>query len=325
MTGDIWLADLARALADIRPENDSDAVAIARLLGFAAPLREDQRTGTATDSAPEPWADEPEAADAAADATGGEGAGAPAARGQTSDNLPLLQPVARRRVRATGWGARSLDRVDTRRLGTVPEREPLLPRRGAATILQTLTARQTPEGPLDVPAIVDLLARRQVLDRLPREAWPTLRFGVQILVDLALPMQPFRGDQLQAAARLKTIAGPQRTSVVYFADVPARGAGPGPRRTWRPYEAPERGTRVLVLSDFGLAGPPWHVPGGHPEDWRSFAGDLRRQGCDAVALLPVPAERWPRWLSALMPLVCWDRTATVGKVAAALRGTGEPG
>ena len=121
--------------------------------------------------------------------------------------------------------------------------------------MQTLIATKTPEGPLDVPAIVEVLARRQVPERLPREAWPTLRFGVEVLVDTALPMRPFEGDQRQVAGRLRLVAGQQRTSVTYFADVPGRGAGPGPRRTWRPYEPPEQGTCVLVLSDFGLGGP----------------------------------------------------------------------
>jgi hypothetical protein len=214
----------------------------------------------------------------------------------------------------------SLARVNASQLGTLPAREPLLAPRAAVAILQTMTARNTAEGPLNVPVIVDLLARRQVVERLPRETRPTLRFGVQVLVDLGLPMRPFAGDQAQVVAQLRTVAGAQRTSVKYFSDAPGRGAGPGPRRTWRPYEPPERGTRVLVLSAFGLGGPRLYGHRSQPEEWRRLVGDLRRQECDAVGLLPVPADRWPAWLSALMPLVCWDRTTTVGKISSSLRG-----
>jgi len=182
-----------------------------------------------------------------------------------------------------------------------------------------MIAQSMREGPLDVPAIVEMLARRQVPERLPQKAKPTLRFGVQVLVDLGMSMRPFAGDQVQVVAQVRAIAGPQRTSVRYFSDAPGRGAGPGPRRTWRRYEPPERGTRVLVLSDCGLGGPPLYARRGRPEEWRSLVSDLRRQECDVVALLPVLADRWPSWLSALMPLVCWDRTTTVSKVYSTLK------
>jgi hypothetical protein len=317
--GDIWLADLAKALDAIKPRTEAEVTAIARLLGLAAPSRQPgQAAASSRTPAQDGAADGPDTGPGAGGGTAPDagGGGAPA---QAPGDVPLLQPVARRAVRPTGWGVRSLPRVDTSRLGQVPEREPLLGPRGAATILQTLIARHTPEGPLDVPALVDTLARREVPDRLPRQSWPTLRFGVQLLMDIALPMRPFQGDQRQLAARLKTSAGSERTSVRYFADVPVRGAGPGPRPTWRGYEPPDRGTCVLVVSDFGLGAPPWYAYRCDPAEWRSFVAGLRQAGCGAVALLPVAPDRWPAWLAALMPLVCWDRTATAGKVTAALR------
>jgi hypothetical protein len=295
MAGDIWLADLARALAAIRPGTDADAGSIARLLGLAVPLREEQELPPVRPPAPvepvPPDEPDPDVADPGLTARPAETAG-----------LPLLTPVGRRPVRAVGWGVQALARVNAGQLGTLPTREPLLAPRGAATILQTITARNTADGPLDVPAIVDLLARQQVVERLPRQTRPTLRFGVQVLVDLG------------------TIAGRQQTGVRYFRDAPGRGAGAGPRRTWRPYRPPDRGTRVLVLSDFGLSGPALYPHRSEPEEWRELAYNLRRRECDVVGLLPVPADRWPSWLSALMPLVCWDRTATAGKVSSSLRG-----
>jgi hypothetical protein len=318
VTGEIWLGDLARALAEIRPETDDDARVIARLLGLAAQVREDAQAEAAPDTAvPDPgpldeWLSDDDEADQA-----GTGRAAPAT--QPSGDLPRLSPVGRRPApKATGWGVRSLPRVSADNLGRLPEREPLLAPRGGATILQTLIAAQIPEGPLDVPAIVEVLACRRVPERLPREAWPTLRFGVEVLADVGLPMRPFEGDQLQVIRQLRTIVGGQLTSVRYFADIPARGAGPGPRRTWRPYEPPDPGTRVLVLSDFGLAGPATYSYRGAPDEWRSFADTLRRGGCDAVALLPVPPDRWPRWLATLMPLVLWDRSTTAGRAVVAL-------
>lgn len=314
MPGDIWLADLARALAVLKPRSDVEVRSITRLLGFAAPLPLDQEAQPARPAAVEELAP-PDAEDA----EGEDDSGAPA-RPAEAAALPQLTPVGRQPVTTVGWGVQSLPRVNASQLGTLPAREPLLAPRGAAVILHTMAARSTAEGPLDVPTIVDLLARLQVVEHLPREARPTLRFGVQVLVDLGLAMRPFAGDQAQVVAQVRTAVGTQRTSVRYFSDAPGRGAGPGPRRTWRTYEPPEHGTRVLVLSDFGLGGPRLDGHRSQPEEWRRLVGDLRRLECDAVGLLPVPADRWPPWLSALMPLICWDRTTTVGKISSWLRG-----
>src|SRR5262249_19346246 len=154
-----------------------------------------------------------------------------------------------------------------------------LPPLSGAAILQMMIARSTEDGPLDVAAIVDVLARREAVERLPREARPTLRFGVQVLVDLGLAMQPFARDQVQVIAQVRDICGPQRTSVLSFADSPTRGVGPGPRPTWRRYDPPEHGTRVLVLSDCGLSGPALHAQRSRPDEWRLLADQLQREEC----------------------------------------------
>jgi hypothetical protein len=315
MAGDVWLADLARAFAAVPPGTDAEVRSITQLLGFDVSRRQDQEPPPLP---PPPGPEELAWPEEREDAGGQVDRGEPARPAETAD-LPLLTPVGRQPVRAVGWGVKSLARVNASELGTLPDREPLLAPRAAAALLQTMSARNTAEGPLNVPVIVELLARGQVVEHLPRETRPTLRFGIQVLVDLGLPMRPFAGDQAQVVAQLRTVVGSHRTSVRYFSDAPGRGAGPGPRRTWRPYEPPERGTRVLVLSDFGLGGPRLYGHRGQPDEWRRLVADLRRQECDAVGLLPVPADRWPTWLSALMPLVCWDRTATAGKISASLR------
>src|SRR5262249_34970166 len=77
----------------------------------------------------------------------------------------------------------------------------------------------------------------------------------------------------------------------------------------------------LVLSDFGIGGPALYPHRSEPEEWMGLVSDLRRQECDVIGLLPVPPDRWPRWLSTLMPLVCWDGKTTVGMVASSFAGT----
>jgi hypothetical protein len=313
MAGEIWLGDLARAFAALGPATDKERHSIARLLGVGAPER-----ATAHEQVSPARVEQGEEI---TDVTGlgdraDQAAGPPAAPA----NLSLLTPLTEEQVSAALESAQPLPRPGAGQPMAVSQREPLLPPRSAAAILLTMIARNTEDGPLDVAAIVEMLARRQAIDRMPREVRPTLRFGVQVLVDLGLAMQPFAQDQIQVVAQVRDVAGPERTSVLYFADSPARGAGPGPRRTWRRYQPPERGTRVIVLSDCGLSGPVLHPQRSQPEEWRSLVGQLRRAECDLVALLPQPVVRWPRWLSTLMPLVCWDRSTTSASVSSSVGG-----
>lgn len=311
MVGEIWLGDLARAFAALHPTTSKERHSIERLLGVGAPERTHahEQVSPIRRGAGEEIIHVTDLGDRAAqDADMQSGPAAPV-------DLPLLTAVAQEPVSAVGWGVRSLPRALGGQPTAVSQRAPLLPPRNAATMLQTMIARSTKDGPLDVAAIVEVLARRQALERLPREARATLRFGVQVLVDLGLAMQPFARDQVQVIAQVRDIAGPERTSVLYFADSPTRGAGRGPRRTWRRYEPPEHGTRVIVLSDCGLSGPALHAQRSRPDEWRSLADQLRREECNLVALVPLPAGRWPLWLSALMPLVCWDRSTTAARVS----------
>jgi hypothetical protein len=109
------------------------------------------------------------------------------------------------------------------------------------------------------------------------------------------------------------VAGAERTSVRYFEEAPLRGAGSGPGRDWTAYRPPASGTRILILSDLGTGGLPFDQIRSRAEEWRSFLALLRRAGCDPVAFVPYPPDRWPRWVTAL-PVVHWDRRTTVHAV-----------
>jgi hypothetical protein len=133
-------------------------------------------------------------------------------------------------------------------------------------------------------------------------------------------MQPFSRDEQVLANQVRRIAGVDRTSVLYFANCPVRGAGPGPRWTWRTYSPPKSGTRVLVVSDFGIGGPVLYLERSEEEEWRAFVMTVRRAGCTLIGVVPYPPRRWPHWLTNLLPSVTWDRSTTVARVSVARAG-----
>ncbi|MFE5816192.1 hypothetical protein ACFQ6S_22730 [Streptomyces sp. NPDC056479] len=176
-----------------------------------------------------------------------------------------------------------------------------------------MLSRQVCEGPVDIPALIDTLAHGRPVARLPRRRVPTLRYGIQVLVDRSAGMQPFRRDQDQLIGQIRTVVGAGLVEVGYFSDLPQRGTGPGARWTRTAYTPPELGRRILLLSDLGLGGPADDLQRAAPADWEEFVGLVTRAGCSIVALSPYPPDRWPGWMTRLLPLVSWDRTTTAGR------------
>ncbi|MGD9482706.1 hypothetical protein WDH52_05500 [Streptomyces sp. TRM70308] len=339
-----WLADLARAVHALGPDA-VDGATLDRIAGMLGLERAERPGGgPAATPAPPGHAAVPSTAPPprAAPPPGPPRAPGPPAEG-AGPGLPLLDPV---RVRGPAPGKRAWSGPALagqegptapgggpagggppvggpgRPLGDgapVPAARyrPLLPPRSEAAILHTLCARVVPEGPVDVDRLLEELARGTAPAALPRQPVRTLRFGVQVLIDLGPGMQPFHRDQDEIRRRIAAVAGRHACQVRYFADCPLRRSGPGPGWTWQPYRPPATGTRVLVLSDFGVHTATQSAPS-RVEDWREFAAGLHRHGCPLTALAPVPAGRLPGWLTALMPVLVWDRGTTATQARAVL-------
>lgn len=313
--GENWIADMARAVTALGVDaSDHETLSrIAALLGMekAAPARS-------------PAGDEPVQRAVPPVATAGPAAEPtkPASHpprgpaGLPEEPLQVLSPVSTQPPDAgRGWSEPALAEQQRKKPESLPH-QPLLPPTSESATLHLLLSRVVREGPVDVGALLDTVCRGDVLSQLPREPVRTLRFGVQVLVDLNVGMQPFHRDQAELVRRIGALAGEHSCDVKYFSESPLQRSGAEAGWTWRAYEPPPPGARVLVLSDFGL-----HTGGATPQleaEWRHTAQLIRRAGCRPLALVPSPPELWPRWLQGLMPVLSWDRQTTTARVHSAL-------
>ncbi|MCM2392550.1 hypothetical protein [Streptomyces albipurpureus] len=317
MRPQIWIADVVRALEVTQGEEERARVV--ELLGFASttapqsggdlspvrPLPLDQGFDSASTDQRAPHQD-----DTPLSPTGDE-------QPETSgglDDLRLLAPVR------TQTPSQAPDPVEPLALPSSERVQgphlPLLVPHWTSAILQAALAQKVAEGPIDIDALIDSLAHGRPITRLPRRPVPTLRYGVQVLVDRGAGMQPFRRDQDHLVRQLRSIVGAELVEVGYFADLPQRGTGPGARWTRTTYAPPASGKRILLLSDLGLGRPPYAPEQSEPSDWEDFVELVTRAGCQPIALSPYPPDRWPAWMTRLLPLVSWDRSTTTGWVSA---------
>ena len=190
------------------------------------------------------------------------------------------------------------------------EPPPLLNPPTSRALLVAVASRQAAYGPVHFEQAVAALARAQPLANIPRRVLPTLRFGIQVLVDYSPSMLPFRADQQQVVRDLRKLIGQERLQVLRFEGLPWR-AGPGTPRTWRPYASPAPGTSVLLLSDLGLCRGDTLEEVVPLSGWTAFADRLLRSGCRVAALVPHGPRLWPSLLRLRMQLFHWDRTTTV--------------
>lgn len=208
----------------------------------------------------------------------------------------------------------------------LPPLDPLLPERIAAATVEAVTAIRQPDGALDVSRIVERIASAQPLHHLPCRPRPTLRRGLQLLLDMGEGMMPFRGDQAALRRRILTVVGDELVNVQRFVGTPLRKAGAGPAFTWDRYASPPPGTPVVVVSDVGIGWPPLHGADRATEnEWLAFAQRLAAADCPLTIIVPYPPARWPKRLARAARQVAWEspRNAQRPESSPAPAGKGE--
>jgi hypothetical protein len=187
------------------------------------------------------------------------------------------------------------------------------------SILSVALATHAEDGPLDTDRLIEVIARGQVLQRIFRIAWPTLRRGIQLLSDRSEAMMPFAEDQEQLLRAIQLVAGIDKTTMLGFAGSPQRGTGEGPITDWTPYRPPPPGTLVVLVSDLGIGRGRDLSERAEVAEWRAFALDVQRAGCRLVAFVPYAKHRWPAALQPLLTIIPWDRSTTANTVRSLMR------
>lgn len=203
--------------------------------------------------------------------------------------------------------ARELDRPP-------PRVEPLLAPRQSRGIVAAALATRVAEGPLDVGAILERLARLEPVDALPRLPLATLRRGVQLLLDRSAAMQPYAADRDELAARIGAVAGTSGVQTRHFFGAPVRGVYlPGGEQPV-PWTPPAPATPVVLVSTFGIGGPMLDPERSTRHEWLALARVCRARGCPVVAFVPFAPRRWDRAVAREITMIHWDRPTTVGAV-----------
>ncbi|MEU2077312.1 hypothetical protein [Streptomyces sp. NPDC013489] len=337
--GEVFLGDLARAVAGLRPADAETVAAMARLLHLEPARPTGSAYGDAASPSPVPLPPSP--------------APSPATRegdlGSTTDESPedlaAARPARRRRVdddvrarrsservrrlgdRRVDFSLTSLDppagAVEGRRDGSgSPAPDPELLRRGAVTtglrheppwkrdwergVMFAAVSTTAESTVYDQPALLRRVARQEVLLSIPRRHRLTTRRGVQLLLDHGKAMAPFQDDRGWLGELVGSVAGRDRVEALRFRGTPQRGVVRDDPRVREPYRPPAPGTPVVLFSDLGRMRPRFASgTAAGPTEWRAFIDSVLHAGCPVVCVTPYrPMDYSPalRRVVAFIPL-----------------------
>jgi hypothetical protein len=312
-----WIGDMARVMAAVDVSDEVTFHAAAAMLGLRPKSVEATREASKPSTRASLSSRRAKTPSSSAPSGGMAHAAAPL---ETPRPVPLLFPMGTELAVRRQWTQPPVAKEPTPGRGPTPPHPylPLFPPRSESAILRLLLSRVVHEGPIDVQRILTAMAHGRHVAELPRLPVRTLRFGVQVLVDISEGTRLFARDQQQLLSRITAIAGPHACDVRYFAQNPLR-SGPSAGWSWRPYTAPPAGTRVLIISDFGQNAVPRAEQAENRKVWHRAAALWRRADNLPVGLAPLSTRQQPAWLRLLMPMLSWDRSTTASTAHARLR------
>jgi hypothetical protein len=190
-----------------------------------------------------------------------------------------------------------------------PLRAPIFAPRAERAILSAAIAVQSRTGQVDLDGLIDRLVHRKFIDRLPRRPLPTLKHGVQLLLDRSESMLPYFDDLEALEARVRQLAGRSRCVSRQFKGSPLS------RQRFQQSSQPLKlvsQVPILIASDFGIGAPLLSRDRARPGDWARFVRQARTRQCPLVALIPHKPRFWPDWALAAFLCIHWDRSTTAG-------------
>lgn len=321
------LGDLVRAVRALGEPDAETLRAVARLLGLSIILPGDQVPAKGPGDGLEPDPGGPADGLSRDSPSEEERSG-----GRPTESEPPNEPdpgvlefdVEHRVLVPRSRGAPDGGSATPRREPTPPfPHEPLFDATWVRGIIVALLATPREGHEPDIDRAIDLLARLSGLERIPLRPELTLARGCRILVDIGVGMAPFARDRSGLVRLVRSIGGDDLVEVLYFEECPTLGVWAKLGEPHGDFLPATAGTPVVVISDFGIAGPEFAVRRASGSDWLEFVARVREVGCPLVALTPYPPTRWPRPLAEALVMVAWDRGTTAASVRRARRDGGD--
>jgi len=159
----------------------------------------------------------------------------------------------------------------------------------------------------DTARLVQQAARREIIRKIPRKQRFYWAAKARVLIDINDDNFPYRRDFLHLRDRLLQVRGNEGLDVQYIYDEPGSYVAryQQQREFIEPWNSPEQGTPILILSDLGMHSQSRQTLYG----WLAFGQMLNAQGFRAMVLMPVAERHIDSRLLLFFDCIVWDRAS----------------
>lgn len=189
----------------------------------------------------------------------------------------------------------------------------LFPQAKARALVSATVTRKIPGFDLDVPKLIQSLARQKPLTELPVLPRFTVRIGCQLLLDFSEALMPWWEDMQTLIPQFQQVLSEALCPVYEFSQNPldAMRWTETAEISWQPIsEKP-----VLIASDLGVTQAPigQRIRPGRNE-WLNFIDRCQQQNSPVIILFPLHPQRCPYGLDKLTTLIHWHPATSAAMV-----------
>lgn len=194
---------------------------------------------------------------------------------------------------------------------------PLIQENWARGIISEVLSVDT-YGSIDLEMAIEILAKAEPLENIPRKSLKRLNNRYQILVDVSESMTMFIKDIWKLVETIKSIAGSGELDVFLFRGMPSNGLEDENNFRVFPYKLPPPGTLVVIISNFSIPKSLHTFIEATQSQWIGYLRFLKESGYDVRAFVPFPSYRWPTELKKNVTFIHWDRKTTANSIRRAI-------
>lgn len=316
--GSIHISDLMRALKTLPWQNEAQAAAISRALGFSVetPHQGEKNTRTIADDirlSPKPnlVKRQPES-NPKFTAPPQPPAPVKLPAGILKSELELLPRQTTIENSLPDWLIQLDDEQTTHAPPDKVHRQPIITHNTSRGILNAALATQREGNEIDIHRLIDRVVTGHIPKRLPRLATGTLERGCQLLLHYSDNSVPYWEDMNALAQQFEQVIGVTRINLYEFSDDPLAArhwSPPNHFSTWQP----KKGVPVVVATDLGIG--EGNIEAQIKNYWHPFIEKCEATESPLMLFIPWQRKYWPEQHLGVYPyLIHWNQHTTAAMV-----------
>jgi len=305
--GSIHIGELMRALKTLPWQNEAQAAAISRALGFSVEIADDIRLSPK----PNPEKKQP-VSNPKFTAPPQPPAPVNLPAGILKSKLEPLSPQTRIESALPDWLLHPDDDPITQQPQPKIQRQPLIADNTSRGILNAALITQREGNEIDIHGLIDRIVTGHIPKRLPRLATGTLERGCQLLLHYSDNSVPYWEDMNTLVQQFEQVIGATRINLYEFSDEPLAArcwSPPNNFSTWQP----KKGVPVVVATDLGIG--EGNIKAQIKNYWRPFIKKCEATESPLMLFIPWQRKYWPEQHLGIYPyLIHWNQHTTAAMV-----------